>query len=106
MGCGCLPSQGRADIQGCQIHSLYLQRLSGDTGKPESTVAPIACNPAHCKMWWFVPVQLLAQAEMVPPFEEAGGVLEGPNSLGKGPYELLQVALSPQQSPGGDRLHW
>lgn len=41
-------------------------------------------------------MQHLAQAEMVPPFEEAGGMLEGPSSLGKGTYELLQVSVFPQ----------
>jgi len=43
-------------------------------------------------------VQYLVHAEMAPPFEEAGGVLQGPNSLGKGIYELLQVAVSPTES--------
>lgn len=39
-------------------------------------------------------------------FEEAGGMLEGLNSLGKGTYELLQVGVSPQEGPGGYRLRW
>jgi len=33
-------TKGRADIQGCQSHFLSLQGLSGDTGTPETAVAP------------------------------------------------------------------